>query len=38
MQKGQYRKELETADISQILELPVIFLGKVPYVREIKVK
>jgi hypothetical protein len=38
MQKNHYRKELEAAEVPQILELPVIFAGKVPYVKEIKVK
>jgi len=38
MQKQQYRSELEAAEVPQILELPIIFMGKVPYVKEIKVK
>jgi hypothetical protein len=38
IQKNQYRKELEVAEVEQILELPIIFLGKVPYVKELKGK
>jgi hypothetical protein len=38
IQNNQYRKELEEAEVEQILELPIIFLGKVPYVKELKGK